>query len=79
MNEELVKMWNRVKGDNLSSTMLIVVIVVLVLLVAFVVMQFVNKRNRQKAQQRKHAGTGRKNDRSGNSHEYSNQMVQYRI
>ena len=53
MNEELVKMWNRVKGDNLSSTMLIVVIVVLVLLVAFVVMQFVNKRNRQKAQQRK--------------------------
>ena len=53
MNEELVKMWNRVKGDNLSSTMLIVVIVVLVLLIVFVVMQFINKRNRRKAQQRK--------------------------
>ncbi|MBR1808622.1 MAG: ABC transporter substrate-binding protein [Paludibacteraceae bacterium] len=53
MNEELVKMWNRVKGDNLSSTMLLIVVIVLVLLVAFVVMQFVNKRNRQKAQQRR--------------------------
>ena len=53
MNEELVKMWNRVKRDNLSSTMLLIVVIVLVLLVAFVVMQFVNKRNRQKAQQRR--------------------------
>lgn len=53
MNEELVKMWNRVKGDNLSSTMLIVVLVVVVLLVIFVILQFVNKRNRQNAQQRK--------------------------
>ena len=53
MNEELVKMWNRVKGDNLSSTMLIVVLVVLVLLIAFVVMQFVSKRNRRNAQVRR--------------------------
>ncbi len=53
MNEELVKMWNRVKGDNLSNTMLLVVVVVLIMLIVFVVMQFVNKRNRQKAQQRK--------------------------
>ena len=53
MNEELVKMWNRVKGDNLSGTMLLVVLVVLVLLIAFVVTQFVNKRNRKNAQQRR--------------------------
>ena len=53
MNEELVKMWNRVKGDNLSSTMLLVVLVVLILLIVFVVMQFVNKRNLKNAQQRR--------------------------
>lgn len=53
MNENLVKMWNRVKGDNLSSTMLLVVIIVLVLLIAFVVMQFVNRRNRNNAKQRR--------------------------
>ena len=29
MNEELVKMWNRVKGDNLSPLMLGVIIVVI--------------------------------------------------
>ena len=53
MNGELVKMWNRVKGDNLSNTMLLVVVVVVILLVVFVIMQFVNKRNRMRAQQRK--------------------------
>ncbi len=53
MNEELIKMWNRVKGDNLSGTMLLVVVVVLILLIAFVVMQFVNKRNRQKLQRKR--------------------------
>lgn len=54
MNEELMKMWNRVKGDNLSTTMIIVVVVVIVMLAIFVIMQFVSKRNRQRAQQRKH-------------------------
>lgn len=50
MNEDLVRMWNRVKGDNLSTSMIIIVLVVVIMLVAFVVMQFVNSRNRKKAQ-----------------------------
>lgn len=53
-SEELLRMWNRVKGDNLSTTMLIVVLVVVILIVCFVVMQFVNRRNQKKLQQRRH-------------------------
>jgi spermidine/putrescine transport system substrate-binding protein len=52
-SEELLRMWNRVKGDNLNATMLVVVVVVLLLLIAFLVMQVVTKRNAKKAQFRR--------------------------
>ena len=53
MNEELVKMWNRVKGDNLSTSMLVIVLVVLVLIVAYVVYTFINRSKRQTRKRRK--------------------------
>ena len=53
MGEPLIAMWNRVKGDNLSLSMIIIVVVIIVLLVVFVVMQFVNRRNQRRAQVRR--------------------------
>lgn len=53
MNEELVRMWNRVKGDNLSTSMLVIVLVVLVLIVAYVVYTFINRSKRQTRKRRK--------------------------
>jgi spermidine/putrescine transport system substrate-binding protein len=53
MNEELVKMWNRVKGDNLSPLMVGVIIVVLLCIIIFAVVQVINNRKQQKLQ-RKH-------------------------
>ena len=53
MNEELVKMWNRVKGDNLSTTMIIVVVVVLLIIIAYVVYSFISKRQRNNKKRRK--------------------------
>ena len=52
-SEDLVRMWNRVKGDNLSTTMIIVVLVVVILIACFVIMQFVNRRNMKRLQQRR--------------------------
>lgn len=51
--EALMAMWNRVKGDNLSKTMLMVVVIVIVLLVVFIILQFVNRRNQKKSQLRR--------------------------
>ncbi len=53
MNEELVKMWNRVKGDNLSTTMLVVVLTVLILIVAYVVYTFINRSKCKNRKRRK--------------------------
>ncbi len=53
MNEELVKMWNRVKGDNLSPLMVGVIIVVLLCIIIFAVVQVINNHKQQKLQ-RKH-------------------------
>lgn len=47
MNEELVKMWNRVKGDNLSIGKVIFIAVVLVLILGFVVYHHLQKRKTQ--------------------------------
>lgn len=47
MNEELVRMWNRVKGDNLSMGKVIFILVVFGGIVGFVVFRIVKKRRLQ--------------------------------
>lgn len=49
--KDMLEMWNRVKGDNLSSGMVIFLAVVLVLVVGGIIFAAVN-RNKKKAQQR---------------------------
>ncbi len=46
--EAMLAMWNRVKGDNLSNTMVIIIVVFVLLVVVFAVMQAMNRR-RQRA------------------------------
>ena len=46
--EAMLAMWNRVKGDNLSSTMVIIIVIIVLAIVLFAVIQTVNKR-RQRA------------------------------
>ena len=46
--EAMLAMWNRVKGDNLSNTMVIIIVVFVLLVVVFAVMQEMNRR-RQRA------------------------------
>lgn len=53
MNEELVKMWNRVKGDNLSPTMIIIVSVVLLIIIAYIIYSLVTKNKRNSRKRRK--------------------------
>lgn len=53
MNEELIKMWNRVKGDNLSPAMLAVIIIVVLTIIIFAVFQLLNNRKQQKLQRKR--------------------------
>ena len=53
MNEELVKMWNRVKGDNLSPLTLGIIIVVVLAIIIFAVIQVVNNRKQQQLQRKR--------------------------
>ena len=53
MNEELVKMWNRVKGDNLSPLMLGIIIVVVLAIIIFAIIQVVNNRKQQQLQRKR--------------------------
>ena len=53
MNEELVKMWNRVKGDNLSPLMLGIIIVVVIAIALFIAMHFINERKQRKLQRKR--------------------------
>jgi len=46
--EAMLAMWNRVKGDNLSNTMVIIIVVFVLLVVVFAVIQAMNRR-RQRA------------------------------
>lgn len=50
--EQMLDMWNRVKGDNLSMTMIWIVGVIILLLIAFIVMRVVNS-NKQRQQRNK--------------------------
>ena len=52
MNEALVRMWNRVKGDNLSPAMLVVIIIVVLAILVFAVYQVFNNRKQQKLQRK---------------------------
>lgn len=51
--EAMLAMWNRVKGDNLNSTMVVVIIVILLAIIAFAIIHVMNNR-RQRALQNKH-------------------------
>lgn len=53
MNEELVRMWNRVKGDNLSVGKVVFIVVVVVAIVGFVVFRIVKKRSHTRSKYRK--------------------------
>ena len=53
MNEELIKMWNRVKGDNLSPAMLAIIIIVVLTIIIFAVFQLLNNRKQQKLQRKR--------------------------
>ena len=51
--EELIAMWSRVKGDNLSIGMIVFIGVVLALIVVFFVVQIINRRRQRAIQQKK--------------------------
>lgn len=51
--EDMLEMWNRVKGDNLSGGIVIFVVVVLVAIVVFAIFTILNRR-KQQSLQRKH-------------------------
>jgi spermidine/putrescine transport system substrate-binding protein len=50
--EDMLAMWSRVKGDNLSSGLVVFILVVLALIIVVVVIQAIN-RKRQRDMQRK--------------------------
>jgi spermidine/putrescine transport system substrate-binding protein len=50
---DMLAMWNRVKGDNLNSTMMILVIVIVLAIVIFVVVRAAGKRRQRNQQNRK--------------------------
>ncbi|MCQ2347326.1 MAG: ABC transporter substrate-binding protein [Paludibacteraceae bacterium] len=52
--EAMLAMWNRVKGDNLSMTMVIVIVVIILAIVAFVVVRIVGKQRQRAMQNHKH-------------------------
>ena len=51
--EEMLAMWSRVKGDNLSSGLVIFIIVVLVLIVVAVVIRAINNKRQRDLQRKK--------------------------
>lgn len=52
-NEELIKMWNRVKGDNLSPLMLSIIGIVLLAVILFAVLHVINQRKQQNLQRKR--------------------------
>jgi spermidine/putrescine transport system substrate-binding protein len=51
--EDLINMWSRIKGDNLSTGMVIFVCVVLTLIAIGITIKAINKRRKRKLQQKK--------------------------
>lgn len=54
MNEELIKMWNRVKGDNLSTGKVIFIVIVLVIIIGFIIYHTLQKRKQKTNRRKKH-------------------------
>lgn len=52
--EAMLAMWNRVKGDNLSSGMVIIIVVVVLAIVLFAVIQTMNRRRQRNIHTKKH-------------------------
>lgn len=52
MTEDMLAMWSRVKGDNLSPALIVFILVVMALIIFVVILQSIN-RNRQRNMQRK--------------------------
>ncbi len=52
--KDVLDMWSRVKGDNLNSTMMIIIAVIVLAIVLFAVIQTINKRRQRNLQNRKH-------------------------
>ena len=53
MSKDMLDMWNRVKGDNLSWPMIAVIIVILLGIVLFAIIQTANKRRERNLQNKK--------------------------
>lgn len=51
--KEMLDMWSRVKGDNLSSTMVIIIVLVVLAVVVIAVIQTINSRKQQKMQRKR--------------------------
>lgn len=50
--KEMLAMWSRVKGDNLSMTMVMVIVLVVLAIIVFAIVQTVNKHKQQKLQRK---------------------------
>ncbi|MBR6117764.1 MAG: extracellular solute-binding protein [Paludibacteraceae bacterium] len=53
MNEDMVKMWNRVKGDNLSLMMIIIICVAVAAVIGVIIYTVVRKRKQQQMQNKR--------------------------
>jgi spermidine/putrescine transport system substrate-binding protein len=51
--KDMLAMWNRIKGDNLNSTMMIIVIVIVLAIVIFAAVRAISKRRQRNMQNRK--------------------------
>jgi len=52
--EAMLAMWNRVKGDNLSSTMVIIIVLIALAVILFAVVQTMNRRREKALHTKKH-------------------------
>ena len=57
--KDMLAMWSRVKGDNLSMTMVFVIVFVVVAVIVIAIIQTINKRKQQKLQRKHKAKTRR--------------------
>ena len=51
--KQILDMWSRVKGDNLSSTMVIIIVIIVLAVVIIAVLQTMNNRRRRNLQEKK--------------------------
>ena len=51
--KEMLDMWSRVKGDNLNTTMVMVIVLVVLAIIIFAIIQTINKRKQQGMQRKR--------------------------